>query len=47
MRTQPLRQFANRQIKQNRHGKCLARKHRAYVIHKIIDDLFAIRKMPT
>ncbi|HAT4456158.1 integrase [Legionella pneumophila serogroup 1] len=46
MRTQSLRQFANRQIKQDRQGKYLYRKHRAYVIHKMIDDLFVIRQMP-
>lgn len=46
MRTQSLRQFANRQIKQDRQGKYLYRKHRAYVIHKMIDDLFDIRQIP-
>ena len=46
MRTQSLRQFANRQIKQDRQGKYLYRKHRAYVIHKMIDDLFVIRQVP-
>jgi hypothetical protein len=44
MRTQSLRQFANRQIKMDRQGKYLYRKHRAYVIHKMIDDLFVIRQ---
>ncbi|STX28469.1 putative integrase [Legionella beliardensis] len=46
MRTQSLRQFANQQIKFDRQGKYLYRKHRAYVIHKMIDDLFAIRQVP-
>lgn len=46
MRTQSLRQFANRQIKMDRQGKYLYRKHRAYVIHKMIDDLFVIRQVP-
>ena len=36
MRTQSLRQFANRQIKMDRQGKYLYRKHRAYVIHKMM-----------
>ncbi|RUR12663.1 integrase [Legionella septentrionalis] len=46
MRTQSLRQFANRQIKLDRQGKYLYRKHRAYVIRKMIDDLFVIRQVP-
>ncbi|QDP71545.1 integrase [Legionella israelensis] len=46
MRTQSLRQFANRQIKMDRQGKFQYRKHRAYVIHKMIDDLFVIRQVP-
>lgn len=47
MRTQSLRQFANRQIKMDRQGKFQYRKHRAYVIHKMIDDLFVIRQVPS
>lgn len=46
MRTQSLRQFANLQIKQDRQGKYLYRKHRAYIIHKMIDDLYVIRQIP-
>ncbi|WP_133138549.1 integrase [Legionella genomosp. 1] len=46
MRTQSLRQFANRQIQFDKQGKHLCCKHRAYVIHKMIDDLFAIRQIP-
>ncbi|STX50758.1 putative integrase [Legionella busanensis] len=46
MRTQLLRQFANQQIKFDRQGKYLYRKHRAYVIRKMIDDLFSIRQVP-
>lgn len=46
MRTQSLRQFANRLIKMDRQGKYIYRKHRAYVIHKMIDDLFVIRQVP-
>ncbi len=46
MRRQSLRQFANRQIKLDRQGKYLYRKHRAYVIRKMIDDLFVIRQVP-
>ncbi|HEM7104434.1 TPA: integrase [Legionella pneumophila] len=46
MRTQSLRQFANRYIKLDRQGKYLYRKHRAYVIRKMIDDLFVIRQVP-
>ncbi|CDZ77213.1 hypothetical protein BN59_01495 [Legionella massiliensis] len=46
MRTQSLREFANREIKMDRQGKYLYRKHRAYVIRKMIDDLFVIRQVP-
>lgn len=46
MRTHSLRQFANQQIKLDRQGKYQYRKHRAYVIHKMMDDLFTIRQVP-
>ncbi|MDF1647053.1 MAG: integrase domain-containing protein [Legionellaceae bacterium] len=46
MRTQSLRQAANLFLRQDRRGKYQDRKHRAYVIHKVIHDLYAIKKVP-
>jgi hypothetical protein len=41
MQKQSLRQTANQLLYTDRRGK-----HRAYVIHKMIHDLYAIKKIP-
>lgn len=46
MRQQALRQTANKLLRLDRRGKYQVRKHRFYVIHKMIDDLYAIQKVP-
>jgi hypothetical protein len=46
MRQQSLRQAANKLLCTDKRGKYQDRKHRAYVIHKMIDDLFAIHLVP-
>jgi hypothetical protein len=46
MRQQTLRQAANRLLRSNRRGKYQNRKHRAYVIRKMIHDLYVIQKVP-
>lgn len=46
MRKQALRQTANKLLCTDRRGKYQDRKHRTYVIHKMIDDLFAIQLVP-
>ena len=46
MRKQSLRQEANKILRTDKRGKYQVRKHRFYVIHKMIDDLYAIQKVP-
>jgi hypothetical protein len=46
MRTQSLRQASNRFLRSDRQGKYQDRKHRAYVINKMIHDLYVIKKVP-
>ena len=46
MRKQSLRQEANKILRTDRRGKYQDRKHRAYIIYKVIDDLYAIQKVP-
>lgn len=46
MRTQSLRQAANRYLKMEHGGSFKDKKHRAFVIHKLIDDLFTIGEVP-
>ena len=46
MRINSLRQAANRYLKSDRRGKYVVRKHHAFVIHKMIDDLFVIGQVP-
>jgi len=46
MRKNSLRQVANRLLKMDRRGKSKDRKHRGYVIHKMIEDLYTIQKIP-
>jgi len=46
MRTQSLRQAANRYLKMDKGGSIKDKKHRTFVIHKLIDDLFIIGAVP-
>ena len=46
MRKQALRQAANQLIRTDRRGKYQDRKHRAYVIHKMIHYLYVTQKVP-
>ncbi|MDX2347164.1 MAG: phage integrase N-terminal domain-containing protein [Legionella sp.] len=46
MQNQSLRQTANQLLRTDRRGKYQDRKHRAYVIHKMIHDLYTIQKAP-
>lgn len=46
MRKYSLRQTANRYLKTDNRGSCKDKKHRAFVIHKTIDDLFIIGNLP-
>ena len=46
MRKQSLRQTANPLLRMDKRGKYQDRKHRAYVIYKVIDDLYTIQKVP-
>lgn len=46
MRISSLRQAANIQIKGDRRGKYQDRKHRQFVIQKMINDLYAIKQVP-
>ena len=46
MRKTSLRQDANRYLTMDRQGKFKDRKHRAFVIHKMVDDLFVIGHAP-
>src|SRR5476649_2485087 len=47
MRKQSLRQTANRYLKTDNRGSFKDKQHRAFVIHKMIDDLFIIGHVPT
>ena len=47
MRKQSLRQTANRYLKTDNRGSFKDKQHRAFVIHKMIDDLFVIGHVPT
>jgi hypothetical protein len=47
MRQQSLRQTANRYLQTDNRGSFKDKKHRAFVIHKLIDDLFLIGEVPT
>lgn len=46
MRLHSLRQTANRYLKMDRRGSFRDKQHRAFVIHKLIDDLFALGDVP-
>ena len=46
MRKHSLRQTANRYLKMDNRGQFKDKKHRAFVIHKMIDDLFIIGSTP-
>ena len=46
MRKYSLRQTANRYLKMDNRGSFKDKKHRAFVIHKMIDDLFVIGLVP-
>lgn len=46
MRKYSLRQTANRYLKMDNRGSFKDKKHRAFVIHKMIDDLFLIGQVP-
>ncbi|MDI1352575.1 MAG: integrase [bacterium] len=46
MRQQSLRQTANRYLQTDNRGSFKDKKHRAFVIHKLIDDLFLIGEVP-
>ncbi|HAT1762252.1 TPA: integrase [Legionella pneumophila] len=46
MRKYSLRQTANRYLKMDNRGSFKDKKHRAFVIHKMIDDLFVIGQVP-
>lgn len=46
MRKQSLRKTANRYLKMDKRGCFKDKKHRNFVIHKVIDDLFTIGKVP-
>jgi len=47
MRKQSLRQTANRYLRMDNRGQFKEKQHRAFVIHKLIDDLFIIGDIPT
>lgn len=47
MRKQSLRQTANRYLKTDNRGSFKDKKHRAFVIHKMIDDLFMVGDVPS
>jgi hypothetical protein len=47
MRQQSLRQTANRYIQTDNRGSFKDKKHRAFVIHKMINDLFVIGEVPS
>lgn len=47
MRKQSLRQAANRYLKTDNRGSFKDKKHRAFVIHKMIDDLFIVGMLPS
>jgi len=46
MRLQSLRQTANRYLKMDRRGSFKDKQHRAFVIHKLMDDLFLMGNVP-
>jgi hypothetical protein len=46
MRKQSLRQTANRYLKMDNRGSFKDKQHRAFVIHKMIDDLFIVGDVP-
>lgn len=46
MRKQSLRQIANRYLKMDNRGSFRDKKQRAFVIHKMIDDLFIVGEIP-
>lgn len=46
MRKYSLRQTANRYLKMDHRGSFKDKQHRAFVIHKMIDDLFVIGQVP-
>ena len=47
MRKHTLRQTANRYLKTDNRGSFKDKKHRAFVIHKLIDDLFVVGTVPS
>ena len=47
MRKYSLRQTANRYLKTDNRGNLKNKQHRAFVIHKMIDDLFIIGNVPS
>ncbi len=47
MRKYSLRQTANRYLKTDNRGSFKNKKHRTFVIHKMIDDLFIIGNVPS
>ena len=47
MRKYSLRQTANRYLKTDNRGSIRDKKHRAFVIHKMIDDLFVVGTVPS
>ena len=47
MRKYSLRQTANRYLKTDNRGNFRNKKHRSFVIHKVIDDLFIIGNIPS
>ena len=46
MRKQSLRQTANLYLKMDNRGSFKDKQHRAFVIHKMIDDLFIVGDVP-
>jgi len=47
MRKQSLRQTANRYLQMDNRGSFKDKQHRAYVVHKLIDDLFIVGDVPS
>lgn len=47
MRKQTLRQTVNQYLADNRSGSARDKNHRRHVLHKLITDLYIIRKVPT
>lgn len=47
MRKQSLRQTANRYLQMDNRGSFKDKQHRAFVVHKLIDDLFIVGDVPS